>query len=231
MREGPHLDALREALALDAEAHRLLLEGDEAAAADVLREAAARYRASWELAPPGSYGRLIGLLKAAILAGGGEDEARYARAALAAEERALAVAAIGDAERRESQPPPAGGAPAGGEPAAPAAAAAATPPAAFALALAALVEGDDGLAARAAAAMRPGGAAFARAADGVEALATGDGDAFARAAGAIVADFEAREDHLTGVPIADTALVLDRLAERRGIGGLPASPVLPPRGG
>jgi hypothetical protein len=193
MREGPHVDALREALVLDARAHRLLLDGDEAAAAGVLREAAARYRASWELAPPRSYGRLIGMLKAAILAGDATGEARYARAALTEEEP--------------------------------------SPPAAYALALAALVEGDDELAARGARAMAPGGEAFARAAAAIAALAAGDRDAYARAGSAIVADFEAREEHLTGVPIADTALVLDRLAERRGLGGLPASPVLPPRTG
>jgi hypothetical protein len=220
VRDGPHLDALREALALEADAHRRLLAGDQAAAAPLLRRAAARYRASWELAPPGSFGRLIGMLKAAILAGGGAEEARYARAALAEQQRALPRApddrapAGDDTGRRESQAP-------GDGP---------SPPAAYALALAALVEADDSLAARAAAAMRRGGPAFARAADGVHALADDDRDAYARAAGAIVADFEAREDHLTGVPIADTALVLDRLAEQRGIGGLPASPVLPPSG-
>jgi hypothetical protein len=206
MREGPHQDALREALALDARAHRLLLDGDEAAAAGALREAAGRYRASWELAPPRSYGRLIGMLKAAILAGDAAGEARYARAALTEEATGLTE-----------------GAEAG--------AAAASPPAAYALALAALVEGDDELAARAARAMGAGGEAFARAAAAIAALAAGDREAYARAAAAIVADFEARAEHLTGVPIADTALVLDRLAERRGLGGLPASPVLPPRSG
>jgi uncharacterized protein len=43
-----------------------------------------------------------------------------------------------------------------------------------------------------------------------------------------VADFETREEHLTGVPIADTALVLERLAEPRGLAVYPLSPLLPP---
>ena len=47
MEEGPHLDALREAVVLDGAAQRLLLDGDPGAP-DALRQAAARYR---------SYGR------------------------------------------------------------------------------------------------------------------------------------------------------------------------------
>jgi predicted CoA-binding protein len=102
-----------------------------------------------------------------------------------------------------------------------------SPPACWALALAALAAGDDEEALRAAAGMRTGSEAFGRAADAVGALAGRDRDAFARAIAAIVADFEAREDHLTGVPIADTALVLDRLAERRGLAVHAESPLLP----
>jgi hypothetical protein len=44
---------------------------------------------------------------------------------------------------------------------------------------------------------------------------------------AIVEDFEGREAHLTGVPIADTALMLERLAERRGLAAHPESLLLP----
>jgi predicted CoA-binding protein len=102
-----------------------------------------------------------------------------------------------------------------------------TPPACWARALAALARGDDARAARAAEGMRAGSEAFGRAADAITALAAGDRAAYAAAIGAIVADFEAREDHLTGVPIADTALVLDRLAERRGLAAHPESALLP----
>ncbi|HSD77896.1 MAG TPA: hypothetical protein VLA98_10840 [Solirubrobacteraceae bacterium] len=188
--EGPHKQALLEALELEADGQRLLLAGDEAAAG-ALQRAVARYRASWELAPPASYGRLIGMLKAAVLAGGGEDEARYARAAVEDD----------------------GGA---------------SPPRAYALALAALVLGDDAAATAHAEGMRPGGDAFGRAADGIAAVAAGDADALGTTLAAIVADFEGRSDHLTGVPIADTALMLDRLWTRRGnASALPASPLLP----
>jgi hypothetical protein len=108
--------------------------------------------------------------------------------------------------------------------------AAGSAPASYALAIAALIEGDDGEAAAAAEEMRGGTEAMVRAADAIAALAAGDGAAYAEAVRAIVADFEAREQHLTGVPIADTALMLERLAAPRGLAcGLP-SPLLPRAG-
>ncbi len=103
-----------------------------------------------------------------------------------------------------------------------------SPPAAWALALAALSAGDDALAARAAEGMRAGSEAFVRAATAVSGIATGDRDAYGTAVHAIVDDFERREQHLTGVPIADTALVLERLAERRLLAVHPCSSLLPP---
>jgi predicted CoA-binding protein len=103
-----------------------------------------------------------------------------------------------------------------------------SPPAAWALALAALSAGDDELATRAAEGMRAGSDAFGRAADAVGALAAGDRDAYRAAVHAIVDDFERRDEHLTGVPIADTALVLERLAERRLLAAHPRSALLPP---
>jgi hypothetical protein len=42
-----------------------------------------------------------------------------------------------------------------------------------------------------------------------------------------VADFEGRDEHLTDVAIADTALVLERLARRRGISAGVTSAMLP----
>ncbi len=103
-----------------------------------------------------------------------------------------------------------------------------SPPAAWALALAALSAGDDAAARDAAERMRAGSDAFGRAADAVTALAAGDRDAYGAAVHAIVDDFERREEHLTGVPIADTALVLERLAERRLLAVHPCSSLLPP---
>ncbi len=43
-----------------------------------------------------------------------------------------------------------------------------------------------------------------------------------------MADFEGREQHLTGVPFADTALMFERLAERRGMAAGVRSSMLPP---
>jgi predicted CoA-binding protein len=176
---------MRQAIAADGDAHRALLAGD--AAREPLRRAADRYRASWEAAPPRSFGRLVGYAKASILAG--ENPAPYVLERL-------------------------------GEPD--------SPPAFWALALAALADGDDATAARAGAGMRAGSEAFGRAADAVAALAGGDREAYATAVRGIVADFEGRDEHLTGVAIADTALVLERLAERRGLAAHPRSALLPP---
>jgi predicted CoA-binding protein len=176
---------MREAIAADGEAHRALLAGEDAR--DALRRAAERYRASWEAAPPGSYGRLVGYAKTSILAG--DDPLAYVREQLGPDDR--------------------------------------TPPACWARALAYLADGNDDRAVRAADGMRAGSEAFGRAADAVTALARRDRAAYAAAIDAIVADFERRADHLTGVPIADTALVLDRIAERHRLAAHRESPLLP----
>jgi hypothetical protein len=75
--------------------------------------------------------------------------------------------------------------------------------------------------------MREGSAAFGRAADALEAPVDGDRERYARAVRAIVADFERREKHLTGVPIADTALMFEVLAQRRGLTARAKSDLLP----
>ncbi len=101
---------LDEAVRLEATGHRALLDHDDTTAVEELRAASDRYRASWEAAPPDAFGRLVGMLKAAVLAGEGETAARYVHSAL------------GDAPT--------------------------SPTSAYALAIAALVHGDDELAAR-----------------------------------------------------------------------------------
>ncbi len=60
-----------------------LMSGDEAAACEWLGRAAGAWRESYADAPPGSWGRPIGVLKALVLAGdrpGAEDAARWALA-------------------------------------------------------------------------------------------------------------------------------------------------------
>jgi hypothetical protein len=102
-----------------------------------------------------------------------------------------------------------------------------SPAAAYARALAALILDDDAAARRWSEAMRAGPEAFGRTADAIDALAAGDRARYAAALRAIVEDFEQRSEHLTGVPIADTALMLERLAGRRSIAAGVASPLLP----
>jgi hypothetical protein len=60
------------------------------------------------------------------------------------------------------------------------------------------------------------------------ALAAGRARDYGVAARAVLSSFESREEYLEDVPVADTVIVLQRLAARRGIDArLPASPVLP----
>jgi hypothetical protein len=188
-----HQELLTAAIERDGEAQRALMEGNPSAARAAFLAAAGLYRQSWEEAPPRSYGRLVGLLKASVLSG--EDPraaADYVRAALADD-------------------PDADG----------------SPTASYALALAALVAGDDARAGRLAEAMRGGSEAFSRAATAIAALAAGDRDAYSAAVAEIVRDFEQRSGHLTGVAIADTALALERLAAPRRLAAGVQSEVLP----
>src|SRR5215217_6264742 len=143
MQPGPHVEEMEAAIRLDGEGLRALLSGDTAGGRERLLEAAERYRASWELAPPRSYGRLVGMLKAAVIAGDAAGSAAYAREA------------VPEAD---------------------------SPPSSY-----------------------------------VRALAARDGEAYTAAVRAIVSDFEGRDEHLTGVPVADTALMLETLAEPRGL--------------
>jgi hypothetical protein len=174
----------------DGSAHQALLSDDRAAARAAFAEAARLYRQSWEDAPPSAYGRLVGMLKSAVLAGGGDSEARYARDALAGAEPDSVTAA-------------------------------------YARALAALILGEDSEAQAWAGRMVGGGEAFARTAEAIMGIAASDRGRYEAALTAIVRDFEARTEHLTGVAIADTALLLATLAARWGIVADVQSPVLP----
>lgn len=65
-------------------------------------------------------------------------------------------------------------------------------------------------------------------ADAVVAIAAGDDAMYSRAIEDLLADFELRTDFLEGVPVADTVLVLQRLAADRGLAiALRGSPRLP----
>jgi hypothetical protein len=65
-------------------------------------------------------------------------------------------------------------------------------------------------------------------ADAIAYISANDVVGYIEAVESVVASFETREDYLEDAAVADTALVLDALARRRGIEQpLPASPVLP----
>jgi hypothetical protein len=178
---GAHL---ADALAAEHDALAALVAGEPAQ--EPLIRARDAYLASHAETGPASWGRLIGALKMAVLAGDGEGP-------IAQEALAETADATG------------------------------SPAAAYARALASVVAGltpDVG-------GMLEAGGAFERTGRALEALAAGDAPGYASALGEIVADFAARDQHLSGVAVADTALVLERLAAARGIAARPDSPMVP----
>jgi hypothetical protein len=185
-----HQELMTVAVERDGAGQRALIAGDRASARSAFAAAAELYRQSWEVAPASAYGRLVGMLKSSVLAGGGVVEARYVLDALA------------DADPGSST-------------------------ASYARALAALILDDDEDARVWAGRMGVGDDAFGRTASVMVALADRDGPRYAATLDAIVRDFEQRTEHLTGVAIADTALVLSELGARRGMAVAIESPVLP----
>ena len=192
MQEGEHRDLMIQAIAAEGRAHAALLAGDHETARATYAEAAAGYRASWALAPPKSYGRLVGLLKASIIGGSAQPAAEEVRA-----------------ELRED--PDADG----------------SPVAAYVRAVAAVAVHDDDAVPPLAEKMETRGEAFERTAAALRALADDDGAAHAAALAAIEAEIAARDEHLTGVAIADTAVMLELLAAERGLAARPDSPLVP----
>jgi hypothetical protein len=168
-----------------------LMQGRKGEAAGWFARSAERYRESWEGAPTGSWGRLIGAVKSRILAGDWERAAEDARWTLGAEP-----------ERTES------------------------PIGVYAAALAALTLDDDARAVelverlRAAEFPEPVAAALG-------ALAAADRDGYEDAVARVLESFETREAYLEDIPVADTVLVLEALAARRGLAARPRSTLLP----
>jgi hypothetical protein len=187
-----HQELMTAAVQRDGAGQQALIAGDRVAARSAFAAAADLYRQSWEEAPATAYGRLVGLLKSAVLSGAGVPEARYVRSELGDRDPTSATAA-------------------------------------YAQALAALTlgSGADGDAAVWAERMGAGDEAFVRTAEAIAALAAHDAERYADALAVIVRDFEQRSEHLTGVAIADTALVLSELGARRGMVVAIESPVLP----
>jgi len=173
-----------------------LMDGRDDAARSWLLRAAERYRESYEHAPAGSFGRLLGALKARLLAGDLEGA------------RADAGWTLGEVDPGAS------------------------PIGRYAALLAALVLGDERRAGALAASLRaePEERFPRTVAEALAGLATADADLYAAGLRGTLESFEAREAFLEDVPVADTVLVLEVLARRRGLAVDPRSALLPASG-
>jgi hypothetical protein len=170
----------------------LLMLGRSDEAAGWLERAAERYRDSFRDAPPGSWGRPIGALKALILAGDwakAEDAARWALESGAAESD--------------------------------------SPIGRYAAALALLVLDRPAEARRHADAIRTRDDFPNDVGDALAFLAAQDVAGYETAVESVLESFETRDEYLEDLPIADTVLVLEVLAERRGMAADLSSPLLP----
>jgi hypothetical protein len=171
----------------------LLMQGDRDDASEWLHRAAARYRESFADAPPESWGRPIGAVKALVLAGdwtGAEDAARWALDAGPA-----------------ASPSPIGR---------------------YAAALALLVLGDDTQARLHADAIRTRDDFPHDVGDALAYLAAKDVLGYTEAVESVLDSFASRDEYLEDVPVADTVVVLQALAGRRGLETPLESPLLPP---
>ena len=154
--------------------------------------AAERYRQSWEEAPPGSWGRPIGAIKARVLAGdweGAADDARWALESGAAESEspigryaaALALGVLGEWDEMR-------------------------------------VQADDA---------RTHEAFPSEVADALAFIGAEDVVDYVGAIEAVLESFETRDEYLEDMPVADTVLVLQALAGRRGMAAALESELLP----
>jgi hypothetical protein len=189
--EGRQKQLVRVAMAAGGAGLARLLQGRKAESAGWFARAAGRYRESYDGAPPGSWGRLIGALKSRILAGDWAGAAEDAAWALEQEPG-----------RSES------------------------PIGAYAAVLALLALAEDERASEAVETLRS--PEFPDAvADALASLARHEREAYAEAVKRVLESFETREEYLEDIPVADTVIVLEALAARRGLAAGLQSPLLP----
>jgi hypothetical protein len=168
----------------------LLMQGEDAR--EWLARAAERWRESYVDAPPGSWGRPIGAIKALVLAGdwaGAEEASQWALAEGAGE----ADSPIGR----------------------------------YAAALACTVLGDRQHARIHADAIRIRDDFPRDVGDALAMIAAEDVVGYVEAVESVLESFETRDEYLEDVPVADTVLVLQALAARRGMAAELESPLLP----
>jgi len=169
-----------------------LMSGNTDEAGDWFAKAVERYRESYEHAPPGSWGRPIGMLKADVLAGEWDAAARDAEWTL-------------DQGAAESD----------------------SPIGSYAGCLALLVLGRDEEARVLAAGLRSHDGFPGPVGDALALLAAQDVVGYTEAVERVLESFETREEYLEDLPVADTVMVLQALATRRGIAAEVTSPLLP----
>jgi hypothetical protein len=192
--DGRQKQLVRVAMAATGAGLARLMQRRRAEAAGWFARSAERFRASYLDAPPGSWGRLIGAVKARVLAGDWDGAGADARWAL-------------------DQGPDDAGSPIGRY--------------AAVLALLVLARDDDALPLAAGLQEEPEEAFPRPVADALAALAAGQRDAYQEAAEQVLASFEDREAYLEDIPVADTVVVLEALAERRGLAAGLSSTLLP----
>jgi hypothetical protein len=169
-----------------------LMGGNTNSARVWFANAVERYRESYEHAPPGSWGRPIGMLKAHVLAGdwsGADADANWTLEQGAA-----------DAE---------------------------SPIGRYAATLASLILGRDDEARVLADGLRTRDDFPADVGDALALLAAKDPVGYTEAVAAVLESFEQRDEYLEDLPVADTVLVLQALASRRGIEAELISALLP----
>jgi hypothetical protein len=169
-----------------------LMLGDRTAG-EWFARAAERYRESWRDAPPDSWGRPIGAVKARLLGGdgaGAKAEARWALELGAAE----AESSIGR----------------------------------YAATLALLVLGRDAQARVQADTIRIRDDFPTDVGDALAMVAAGDAVGYIESIEEVLDSFESRDAYLEDVPVADTVIVLQGLAAKRGLAAELESPLLPP---
>lgn len=169
-----------------------LMGGNTEAAREWFATAVERYRESYEHAPPGSWGRPIGMLKAHVLAGDWDGAARDAEWTL--------EQGAGTAE---------------------------SPIGRYAACLALLVLGRDDEARVLADGLRTQPEFPGAVGDALATLAAQDAVGYGEAIEAVLESFETREEYLEDLPVADTVVVLQRLAARRDLKAELSSPLLP----
>ena len=169
-----------------------LMAGNTELAREWFGRAVERYRESFPLAPPGSWGRPIGMLKSRILAvdwAGAEVDAVWTL----------------DQGAADSD----------------------SPIGRYAATLALLVLGRDEEARVLADVLRTRDDFPAPVGDALAFVAAQDPLGYVEAVEAVLESFETRDEYLEDLPVADTVLVLQALAERRGIAAELSSRLLP----